>query len=192
MHRFARDLEVDPRIAYRLLAERAHKACVVRSIQEPGTRPAILVGAQEIAGRMHVSFSDNGAALSGEDVKQVYGALQAGLVEETRRALVAQGIDTAHGMIGPLGLAMLGAFLISDMVTIKTRGGANAGTRFTCTSATYTTEPYQIPRAGTVIQLRVRKEREALADLAVVRETLAACKQISPITIGTEATPINA
>ncbi len=192
MHRFARDLEVDPRIAYRLLAERSHKACVVRSIQEPGTRPAILVGTQEIAGRLLVSFSDNGAALGGEDVKQVYAALQAGLVEETRRALVAQGTEVAHGMIGPLGLAMLGSFLLADMVTIKTRGSTDTGTRFVCTSATYTTEPYQIPRAGTVIQLRVRKEREAVADLVVLRETLAQLKQLSPITLGMEPTAINA
>lgn len=192
LHRFARDLEVDPRIAYRLLAERSHKACVVRGIQEPGTRAAILVGTQEIAGRTHVSFSDNGAALSGDDVKQVYAALQAGLVEETRRALVGQGVDAAHAIIGPLGLAILGSFLIADMVTIRTRGGTNAGTRYTCTSATYTTEPYQVARAGTVIQLRVRKERETLADLAVLRDTLAALRQLSPITMGSEPTPINA
>ena len=192
LHRFARDLSIDPRIAYQLLAERAHEACVQRASLESNFRPAILVGTQVIGGRALVSFSDNGAALDGEELKHVYAALQAGLVEKTRTALVAQGIDAAHQIIGRLGVAMLGAFLIADMVTIKTRGGASPGTRYTCSTVTYTAEPYQIARAGTVVQLRVRKEREALADLAVVRDVLATLKHLSPIQIGTEATPINA
>ena len=192
LHRFARDLSIDPRIAYQLWAERAHEACVRRATLESNMRPAILVGTQQIAGRAYVSFSDNGAALAGDDVKAVYAALQAGLVEQTRTALVAQGIDAAHKLIGRLGVAMLGAFLISDMVTIKTRSSTDTGMRYTCSSATYTAEPYQIARAGTVVQLRVRAEREALADIAVVRDVLATLKRLSPIVIGTEATPINA
>ena len=189
LHRFARDLEIDPRIAYQLLAERAHEACLRRAAVERLV-PAILVGTQTIGGRTYVSLADNGAALAGDDIKQVYAALQAGLVEQTRAALVSQGIDAAHRIIGRLGVAMLGAFLIADMVTIKTRG-ADAGMRYTCSSATYTAEPYAIPRAGTVIQLRVRAEREALADLAAVRQVLSTLTRLSPITMGAEPRPIN-
>lgn len=189
LHRFARDLEIDPRIAYQLLAERAHEACLRRAAVERLV-PAILVGTQQMADRTYVSFADNGAALAGEEIKQVYAALQTGLVEQTRAALVAQGVDAAHRIIGRLGVAMLGAFLIADMITIKTRG-ADAGMRYTCSSATYTAEPYQIPRPGTVIQLRVRKEREALADLAVVRQVMGTLTQLAPISIGAEPRPVN-
>ena len=192
MHRFARDLAIDPRIAYQLWAERAHEACVRRASLESNVRPAILVGTQLIAGRTYVSFSDNGAALGGGEIKQVYAALQAGVVEQTRTALVAQGIDAARSILGRLGVAMLGAFLIADMVTIKTRSGTDTGTRYTCSSATYTAEPYQIARAGTVVQLRMRVERETLGDIAVVRDVLSTRKRLTPIVIGTEATPINA
>jgi len=192
LHRFARDLSIDPRIAYQLLAERAHEACVRRATMESNCRPAILVGSQVIGGRALVSFSDNGAALAGEDIKFVYDSLANGIMERTRQALVTQGIDVAHQMLGRLGVAMLGAFLIADMVTIKTRGGANTGTRYTCSSVTYTTEPYQVPRPGTVVQLRIRTEREAFADLSVVRDVLATLKRLSPIHIGSEPAPINA
>jgi hypothetical protein len=42
------------------------------------------------------------------------------------------------------------------------------------------------------VQLRIRTEREAFADLSVVRDVHATLKRLSPIHIGSEPAPINA
>jgi molecular chaperone HtpG len=200
LRRFGEDLHEDPRVAFRALVDRAHEACM-RNVLEPvpgAARPvpAILVSTQTIGSVNHVSICDNGASLSPDDVRRLYATSRSGRAGAIRRALSEAGAARADTVVGRLGVAMLAAFLISDEITISTRAHdtpAEAGVRYTCTSRNYHVEPYRVARAGTIIQLRLRREHQAMGEVGVVREALVAHARTLelPIRVGADPVPIN-
>lgn len=197
LKRFGEDLHEDPLVAYRALVDRAHAACLARSTVASNYTPAILVGTQTIGGLAHVSFADNGEALAASEVRTLYAAIRTGRAGAMRRALIEAGADGADSIIGRLGVAMLAAFLIADQVTVTTRGQLAApadGARYVCTSRTYTADRVHVPRAGTIVQLRVRPSLQHLGAADVVRGALIehARGLALPIRVGADLTPINA
>lgn len=197
LKRFGEELHEDPLVAYRALVDRAHAACLVRATVASNYSPAILVGTQTLGGIAHVSFADNGEALAASEVRTLYAAIRTGRAGAVRRALLEAGADGADSILGRLGVAMLAAFLIADKVTVTTRGPFAApadGARYVCTSRTYTAERANVPRAGTLVQLRVRPELQDLGTVDVVRGALIEhARGLSlPIRVGADLTPINA
>lgn len=193
---FGEHLHEDPLVAYRSLVDRAHDACVRRARLDRKYAPAILVGTQTIGGVAHVSICDNGEALDPYEVRRLYAAIRTGRAGAVRRALVATGVDGADSIIGGLGVAMLASLLVADQVTIQTRGHgapAEAGIRYLCTSRTYTAEPHRLARPGTLVQLRIRRDRQRLGTVEVVREALVAhARSLAlPIRVGGDPNPIN-
>jgi molecular chaperone HtpG len=197
LRRFGEDLHEDPLVAYRALVDRAHGACLRRATVASNFAAQILVTTQTTRGIAHVSICDNGEALAAAEVRTLYAAIRTGRAGAVRRALLAAGADGADSIIGRLGVALLAAFRISDQVTIATRSDLappDAGVRYTCNSRTYLAEPQRIPRAGTIVQLRIRPEHQALGAVEAVRDALVdhARTLRLPVRVGADPVPINA
>ena len=162
---------------------------MTRALTEAAYMPAILVTTQTTSGRTQLSFCDNGAALDPEQVSQLYAAIRSGRIGTIRRAVEG---GTADGVVGRLGVALLASFAIADQIIICTRGGLGPGTRYTCDTRTYRSERYVVSRPGTVIQLRVRRERGELHDIATVRAALMphARELELPIRVGADPNPL--
>jgi molecular chaperone HtpG len=196
LRRFGEDIHEDPLVAYRALVDRAHGACMRRTMQANNFSASILVATQTLGGTSQVSICDNGEALAAAEVRTLYAAIRTGRAGAVRRALLEAGADGADSIIGRLGVALLAAFLIADQVTISTRshlGPPDAGIRFTCNSRTYLAEPLRIPRAGTIITLRVRRDHAERATVDAIRAALIdhARTLPLPIRVGPDLTPIN-
>ena len=197
LRRFGEDIHEDPLVAYRALVDRAHAACMRRGMIASNFSPSILVATQSLGGVNHVSVCDNGEALGATEVRMLYAAIRTGRAGAVRRALIEAGADGADSLIGRLGVALLAAFLIADQVTIYTRSHLappDAGIRFICDSRTYLAEPQRIARAGTVVQLRIRRDHTELATLDAIRGALLdhTRKLPLPVRVGGDPTPINA
>lgn len=196
LQRLGGDLHEDPLVAYRSLVDRAHRACMERAALASNFTAAILVGTQTLGGVAHVAVCDNGEALAPFEIRTLYAAIRTGRAGAMRRALIEAGADGADSIIGRFGVALLAAFLIADQITISTRSHAappDAGVRYSCNTRTYLAEPFRMARAGTIVQLRIRKEHEALGSLDVVRESLMAHARTLPlpIRVGADPNPIN-
>jgi HSP90 family molecular chaperone len=196
LRRFGEDLHEDPLVAYRSLVDRAHTACVRRASVASNYTAAILVGTQTIGGVAQVSICDNGEALEAFEVRRLYAAIRTGRAGAVGRALLASGVDGADSVIGPLGVALLASLLVADQITIQTRAHtapADSGARYICNSRTYTAERYRLARPGTLIQLRIRRDRQQLGTVDVVRAALVqhARSLALPIRVGADPNPIN-
>ena len=177
LRRFGEDLHEDPLVAYRSLVDRAHAACVRRASVASNYTAAILVGTQTIGGVAQVSICDNGEALEAFEVRRLYAAIRT-------------------GRAGAVGRALLASLLVADQITIQTRAHtapAESGARYICNSRTYTAEPYRLARPGTLIQLRIRRDRQQLGTVDVVRGALVqhARSLALPIRVGADPNPIN-
>ncbi len=189
-------VHTDPRAAYRELVDRAHDACARQLTVDPGFVPSILVSTQTIGGVMHVSITDNGEAFEADAFRELYQVIQTGRSGAVKRALATAGASNAHDVVGPFGAALLAAFLVADRIVILTRHHGthvDDGIKFTCDSRAYQLAPTNLARAGTTVQLRVRKDRQRLGTIEVLREALLdhARTRPYPIRIGADPTPIN-
>jgi molecular chaperone HtpG len=199
LRRFGQDIHDDPRVAFRALVDRAHEACMRHVLEPRGAGrpvPAILVTTQTIGGVNHVAICDNGAHLAADDVRRLYATSRSGRAGAVRRALSETGAARADTVVGRFGVAMLAAFLIADEVVITTRSHdavPDDGVRYACTSRTYHVVPHRVPRAGTLIQLRLRPECQALGEVGVVRAALVAHARTLelPIRVGADPVPIH-
>ena len=196
LRRFGEDLHEDPLVAYRALVDRAHGACMRRGMIASNFSASILVATQSLGGVTHVSVCDNGEALGATEVRMLYTAIRTGRAGAMRRALIEAGADGADSIVGRLGVALLAALVIADQITIYTRSHLappDAGIRFICDSRTYLAEPQRIARAGTVIQLRIRRDHAELATLDAIRGAIVdhAKKLPLPIRVGGDPNPIN-
>lgn len=196
LHRFRKYVADDPRNAYRGLVDRAHDACMRRlAANDPSYVPAILVSTHTVAGTAHISICDNGDPIVADDVRKLYELMRSGRSGAVHRALGE--VDDAERVVGQLGAGLLAAVLLADQIQITTRGHAqpaDAGTRYTCDSRTYDHVACRVPRAGSIVQLRVRPDLQAMANIDVVREALVPHAKLLelPIRVGNDPTPINA
>jgi molecular chaperone HtpG len=197
LRRFGEDLHDDPQTAFRALVDRAHEACMKRLLEATGFSPAILVTSQSIGGVAQVAICDNGAALDPNEVRTLYATSRSGRAGAVRRALSETGVERADTVVGRFGVAMLAAFLVADQIVIATRAHElppEAGARYTCTSRNYRVEPLRMARPGTIIELRIRPERAAIAEIGAVRDALRDhTRELElPIRVGADPRPINA
>lgn len=195
LHRFRRYVADDARNAYRGLVDRAHDACMRLARQDPSYVPAILVSTHTVAGIAHISICDNGEPIVADDVRKLYELMRSGRTGAVHRALGESG--DAERVVGQLGAGLLAAVLLADQIQITTRGHtqpAETGVRYTCDSRTYDHVTCRVPRPGSVVQLRVRPELQAMAHIDVVRETLVPhAKGLAlPVRVGNDPKPINA
>lgn len=198
LHRFRKYVADDPRNAYRGLVDRAHDACKRRlAAGDPAYVPAILVSTSTIAGVAHVSICDNGEAIVAEDVRKLYELLRSGRSGAVHRAFGDAGAEGAPSVVGQLGAGLLAAVYVADQIVITTRGPNTKpedGVRYTCDSRTYDHKPCRAPRPGSVVQLRVRPDCQAMGRVEAVRATLVQHAKLLelPVRVGNDPTPINA
>jgi molecular chaperone HtpG len=181
--------------AYRELVDRAADACARRAARDPSFRGSILVSTQTLGGINHAAITDNGETFEADAFRQLYDVIQRG-----RTGAVARALDEARDpsdVVGTFGAALMAAFLVADRITITSRAheaAPAAGLVFACDSRSYELTPATVPRPGTVVQLRVRVDRQKFGSLEIIREALAkhALEIPFPIRIGADPTPINA
>ncbi len=187
-------VHADMRAAYRELVDRAADACARRASIDDRFTGSILVSTQTIGGVAHVSITDNGETFEADAFRELYTVIQSGRMGAIKRALAT---EPAHDVVGAYGAALMAAFLIADRIVITCRAHTAApteGLKFACDSRSYDLEPCSVARPGTVVQLRIRVDRQRLGKLDTIREALVehARTVAFSVRIGADPDPINA
>ncbi|MFK7930447.1 MAG: ATP-binding protein [Myxococcota bacterium] len=176
-----------PEVALRELVQNAHDSAIRRSLEdEQPPDPEIRVVAHSAPPTL--SFIDNGAGLTHDEIVDYLATIGSGKTRELRDA---SGSDA---LIGQFGLGFLSAYAVAEKVVVHTTSHTTPTASHTFTSRdgqrfTLTAGP---PRSvGTEVVLHLKSEHAHLAQTAVVQRLLSRYCCLLPIPV-LAPTPVNA
>ncbi|HOQ99150.1 MAG TPA: ATP-binding protein [Anaerolineae bacterium] len=186
----------DPKVCIREMIQNAHDSCVRRQVEagHRGSRIQVTID----RGQRTISFADNGAGMTEEEIHECLSTIGRGYTADLRRVLEEKGSRReAEQLIGQFGLGLLSAFAIADRIEITTRS-YQPGSPTLCWQCRgdvgYTVDPTESAEVGTAVTIYVQEKHASILNEEQVQKAIKQYADLLsiPIYLGRDRTPLNA
>lgn len=174
----AKNLYAQPDVFIREMIQNAHDAIQRRREVDGEGAPGGLI--QLRVNWSHdsptITFEDNGAGLSEQEVHEYLSTIGRSGTDQFRRQLMEKGrYAEANSLIGQFGIGLLSAFVVAERVVVQTRScrANNPGWRWECWGdKAYTLTPDESLSVGSRVILYIDANHRDVLDLEFVRKAV--------------------
>jgi molecular chaperone HtpG len=194
----AKNLYSETDVFVRELLQNSHDAVQRRIDLEGDNAPAGVIRIRANRNDGTITFSDNGAGLTEEEVHSYLSTIGRSGTDEFRQKLMREGRQADISLIGQFGIGLLSAFVVAHTVIVETLSCAEGNPSWRWESRgdkDYTLGPGARREPGTTVTLYVNIEK--YADVLLPDDLRKAIRKYAdflafPIYLNDEGTPVNA
>jgi molecular chaperone HtpG len=128
----AKNLYAEADVFVREMLQNAHDSVKRRrELQGEGAPPGeVRVKVDRTAGT--ITFTDNGAGMTEQEVKEYLSTIGRSGTDAFRRDLIEKGRQSEVTVIGQFGIGLLSAFIVADRVVVETRSSLAGNSAWQC------------------------------------------------------------
>jgi molecular chaperone HtpG len=182
----AKNLYADSDVFVREMIQNAHDAVNRRKQSQKENSPEGVVRIRINHSKKSITFSDNGAGLTKEEIHEYLSTIGKSGTDEFRKSLLQQGRLAEVNLVGQFGIGLLSAFIVAKRVTVDTfsfKGNEQAWQWESYGDKDYTIEEGERSEAGSTVTLYISEDHKDVLDDEFIRNAIRKYADFLPVSI---------